>query len=347
MSIERRQINMIKKKKRRRRIVFFLIIPLLIVTFSVAGYGAMLYKKAETAFNGSFKDIEGREKSQLRTEKVDPKIDNVSILFIGVDESDTRNFGSATRSDALMLATLNEKEKSVKLVSIPRDSYVYLPEVGYKTKINHAHAYGGPKASIEAVETLFDIPVDYYVKMNFHAFIDVVDALDGINVEVPYEMYEQDSKDTAKAIHLLPGMQTLDGEEALALARTRKKDNDIERGKRQQEILKGVMQKAISANALTKYDDIIQAIGDNMETNMTFDEMKALSSYGLKKKLDLNTLSLEGEDTYIENIYYWLLDDTSLANTSLELQKHLEINPTTAGESDYSRQGTEDASSYE
>ncbi|WP_201714398.1 LCP family protein [Rossellomorea arthrocnemi] len=347
MSIERSHVNMIKKKKRRRRIVFFLIIPLLIVTFSVAGYGAMLYKKAETAFNGSFKDIQGREKSQLRTEKVDPKIDNVSILFIGVDESDTRNFGSATRSDALMLATLNEKEKSVKLVSIPRDSYVYLPEVGYKTKINHAHAYGGPKASIEAVETMFNIPVDYYVKMNFHAFIDVVDALDGINVEVPYEMYEQNSKDTANAVHLLPGMQSLDGEEALALARTRKKDNDIERGKRQQEILKGVMQKAISANALTKYDDIIQAIGDNMETNMTFDEMKALSSYGLKKKLDMNTLSLEGEDTYIENVYYWLLDETSLANTSIELQDHLEIDPTTAGESDYSEQSVEDSDSYE
>jgi polyisoprenyl-teichoic acid--peptidoglycan teichoic acid transferase len=341
MSSERTYRKMIKKKKRRRRVVFFLIIPLLIISFSVAGYGALLYKKAETVFNGSYKDIEGREKSQLRTEKVDPKMDNVSILFIGVDESETRNFGSATRSDALMLATLNEKEKSVKLVSIPRDSYVYLPEVGYKTKINHAHAYGGPKASIEAVETLFNIPVDYYVKMNFHAFIDVVDALDGINVEVPYEMYEQNSKDTANAIHLLPGRQTLDGEEALALARTRKKDNDIERGKRQQEILKGVMQKAISANALTKYDDIIQAIGDNMETNMTFDEMKALSSYGLKKKLDMNTLSLEGEDTYIENVYYWLLDDTSLANTSIELQDHLEIDRTTAVEDDYSDQNAE------
>ncbi|TMU84094.1 LytR family transcriptional regulator [Bacillus sp. BHET2] len=339
MSIEKANRNNMKKKKRRRRIVFFLIIPLLIVTFSVAGYGALLYKKAETVFNDSYNNIDGREKSDLREEKVDPNIDNVSILFIGVDESETRNFGSTTRSDALMLATLNEKDKSVKLVSIPRDSYVYLPEVGYKTKINHAHAFGGPKASIEAVETMFNIPVDYYVKMNFNAFIDVVDALNGINVEVPYELYEQNSKDKANAIHLLPGEQNLDGEEALALARTRKQDNDIERGKRQQEILKGIMKRAVSANALTKYDDIIQAIGDNMETNMTFDEMKALSSYGLKKKLDMNTLSLEGEDTYIDNIYYWLLDDTSLANTSIELQDHLEINRTTAGE--------EDPSSYE
>jgi polyisoprenyl-teichoic acid--peptidoglycan teichoic acid transferase len=334
-----RYIKQQRKKKRRRRIFYFIIVPLLIVTFSVAGYGALLYKKAETVFNDSFNNIEGREKSDLRDKQVDPNIDNVSILFIGVDESDTRNYGSSTRSDALMLATLNEKEKSVKLVSIPRDSYVYLPEVGYNTKITHAHAYGGPKASIEAVESMFDIPVDYYVKMNFHAFIDVVDALDGINVEVPYEMYEQDSKDTKDAIHLLPGMQTLDGEEALALARTRKMDSDIQRGQRQQEILKGVMKKAISANALTKYDDIMQAIGDNMETNMTFQEMKALSSYGLKKQLDLTTLSLEGEDAYIEGIYYWMPDDTSLANTSIELRDHLEVETGTADGTDGSGTG--------
>jgi polyisoprenyl-teichoic acid--peptidoglycan teichoic acid transferase len=334
MSMDRYYLKQQKKKKRRRRIFYFIVVPLLILTFSVAGYGALLYKKAETVFNDSFNTIEGREKSDLRDKQVDPNIDNVSILFIGVDESDTRNYGSATRSDALMLATLNEKNKSVKLVSIPRDSYVYLPEVGYNTKINHAHAYGGPKASIETVETMFNIPVDYYVKMNFHAFIDVVDALGGINVEVPYELFEQNSKDTKNAIHLQPGMQSLDGEEALALARTRKMDNDIERGKRQQEILKGVMNKAISANALTKYDNIIQAIGDNMETNMTFDEMKALSSYGLQKKLNLSTLSIEGEDSYIEGVYYWQLDDTSLANTANDLREHLGIDPSTAESSE-------------
>jgi polyisoprenyl-teichoic acid--peptidoglycan teichoic acid transferase len=334
MSIDRYYLKHQKKKKRRRRIFYFIVVPMLILTFTVAGYGALLYKKAETVFNESFNQIEGREKSDLRDKQVDPNMDNVSILFIGVDESDTRNYGSATRSDALMLATLNEEDKSVKLVSIPRDSYVYLPEVGYNTKINHAHAYGGPKASIEAVESLFNIPVDYYVKMNFHAFIDVVDALDGINVEVPYELYEQNSKDTQDAIHLLPGKQTLDGEEALALARTRKMDSDIERGKRQQEILKAIMKKAISANALTKYDDIIQAIGDNMETNMTFDEMKALSSYGLKKQLDLTTINLEGEDSYIEGVYYWQLDDTSVANTSIELRDHLGLDTTTAGTSE-------------
>ena len=85
----------------------------------------------------------------------------------------------------------------------------------------------------------------------------------------------------------MPGEQTLDGEEALALARTRHYDNDIERGKRQQMILQGIVKKAASANALTKYDDILEAIGNNMATNMTFSEMKAFSSYGLTKKLSI------------------------------------------------------------
>jgi polyisoprenyl-teichoic acid--peptidoglycan teichoic acid transferase len=323
---ERHRLKQIKKrKKRRKRILYFVLVPILLIAFSAAGYGAYLYKKAETVFSESYTTLDGREKSDKREKQVDPMVDNVSVLFIGVDESKNRNYGDSSRSDALMLATLNEKDKTVKLVSIPRDSYVYVPEVGYKTKINHAHAYGGPKATIETVEEVLDIPVDYYVKMNFYAFMDVIDALNGIKVDVPYELYEKDSDDENNAIHLQPGVQKLNGEEALALARTRKLDSDIERGKRQQEIIKAVVKKAASANSFSKYDDVIEAIGKNMETNMTFEEMKSFTNYGLSGKIDLETLSLEGADTYIEGIYYWQLDDTSLANTSNELKDHLEI----------------------
>ena len=325
MPVDRHYQRVVKKKKRRRRFLFFLIIPVLLIAFSAAGYGAYLYKKAETVFSNSYKDLDGREKSDKRTDIVDPEVDNVSVLFIGVDGSDSRDFGEKTRSDALMLATLNEKEKTVKLVSIPRDSYVYIPEVGYNTKINHAHFFGGPKATIETVEQTLDIPVDYYVKMNFYAFMDVIDALNGINVEVPYEIFEKDAEDNHDAIHLQPGKQKLNGEEALALARTRKQDNDIERGKRQQEIIKAIMKKAVSANSVSKYDDIIEAIGSNMETNMTFDEMKALTSYGLNGKLDLETLSLAGEDDYIDGTYYWSLDEENLDEVSETLKNHLDL----------------------
>lgn len=325
MSIDRYHLKKQRKKKRKRRIFLFLIVPALILTFSIAGYGAVLYKKAETVFNDSFQKIEGREKSDLRTEKVDPNIDNVSILFIGVDESNTRKFGKSTRSDALMLATLNNDTKSVKLVSIPRDSYTYIPEVGYNTKINHAHAFGGPKATIETVEELFDIPVDYYVKMNFHAFIDVVDALNGIKIDVPFEMYEQNSRDEQDAIHLQEGVQKLDGEEALAFARTRKMDNDIERGKRQQEIMQSIMKKAVSVDGISQYDKVMEAIGDNMTTDIPFNEMKSFVSYGTSGKINVETLPLDGADDYIEGVYYYQLDEPALEEVKEELKGHLQV----------------------
>jgi polyisoprenyl-teichoic acid--peptidoglycan teichoic acid transferase len=324
--MNRHHIKRKRRKVKRRRVFWLLVFPLLLLALSATGYGAYLYKKAESIANGSYKELDGREKSNLRDEVVDPSEDNISILFIGIDDSESRNFGTATRSDALMLATFNKKENSVKLLSIPRDSYVYIPEVGYSTRINHAHAFGGPKATIETVENLLDVPVDYYVRMNFYAFIDVVDALGGIEVNVPYEIYEKDTEDNRNAIHLLPGEQKLNGEEALALARTRKKDNDIERGKRQQEIMKAILKKAISVNAITKYTDVMEAIGDNMETNMKFSEMRALLSYGIKNQLTIDSLTLEGSDGYQSGIgYIYELDEEDLESVKTTLKKHLDV----------------------
>ena len=138
--------------------------------------------------------VENQSKKEYAA--VDPKEDSVSILIMGVDDSKERNFGDATRTDALILATFNVNDKSVKMVSIPRDSYVYIPEEKKKDKITHAHAFGGTEATIETVEELFDIPVDYFFKVNFNAFIDVVDALGGITVDVPITFTEQDSNDS-------------------------------------------------------------------------------------------------------------------------------------------------------
>ena len=187
----------------------------------------------------AYEELDDRKKSLLRDEAVEPLKDNVSILFIGVDESELRSQSdSNSRSDALLVATLNNKEKSVKLVSIPRDSYVYVPDRGRNDKITHAHAFGGTRGTIDTVEGALDIPIDYYVKMNFNAFIEVVDALGGIDAEVPYDYTELDENDQ-RTIQLEKGMQHLDGKHALALARTRKLDSDIERGKRQQMIIAG------------------------------------------------------------------------------------------------------------
>lgn len=318
------RINKRKRKVRKKRVYLFLI-PTLAVLFAVSWWIVSLYIEASSVLTDSYEN-DGREKSDLRDEIVDPKVDNVSILIMGVDENDHRDNKGNSRTDTLILATLNKEEKSVKMLSIPRDSLVYIPERGYEDKINHAHYFGGPKSTVETVENLLDIPVDYWVKLNFNAFVEVVDALNGINVEVPYEFKESNSMDKRDAIHLLPGMQLLDGEEALALARTRKHDSDVERGKRQLQIIKSVLDKAISVQSIMKYDDIIRAVGENMSTNMKFDEMKSFIAYGTNgSNLGIDSFTLEGTD-YWPDKYYWLIDEEALGETKTILKDHLEIN---------------------
>ncbi|MFA1821417.1 LCP family protein [Virgibacillus oceani] len=330
-----------KKKRRLRKRALFILIPLVTLFLGVVSYGTYLYLKADSVLSDSYVD-DNVEKSDLREEKVDPQVDNVSILIMGVDANDHRDNTETARTDALMVATLNEEDKSVNLVSIPRDSYVHIPEVGYEDKINHAHFYGGPSATRETVENLLDIPIDYWVRVNFHAFVDVVDALDGITAEVPYEFTESNSMDQRDAIHLLEGEQELDGEEALALARTRKLDNDIERGKRQQDIIEAMVEKTASVSSILKFDDIIDAVGSNMATNMSFSEMKSFLSYGTSgSSLQIDSMTLEGDDYQPGNTYYWQLDEVALNETKSILQDHLEVTNTVQAESESSSETSE------
>ncbi|BDG45758.1 MULTISPECIES: LCP family protein [Parageobacillus] len=315
---ERKRYKKRKKKKRRRRILFGLFILSLLLLASSLGYASFLMHKAESVMNKSYEMLR-----HDNTKSLDPKKDNFAVLFIGVDDSRSRNFKKDTRSDALILATFNAKDKSVKMVSIPRDSYVYIPCEDKYDKITHAHAYGGVKCTVESVENLFDIHINYYVKMNFYAFMDVVDALGGIEVEVPYDIKEKDSEDHRNAIVLKKGLHKLNGEEALALARTRKKDNDIERGKRQQEILKAILKKASQASSITKYDDVIEAVGSNMKTNFTFDQIKSLVYYVISNKnISIESLHLTGTD-HNDGVYYYMLDEQSVQEISETLQNHL------------------------
>lgn len=316
----------VKKKKRSSKASLIIKVALLLVAsllICVTAYGVYITKQAEHAANSAHEVLEGRDVSALREEKVEPVNDNVSILFVGVDDSENRGQGSEnSRSDALILATLNNTTKTIKMLSIPRDSYVYIPSVGYKDKITHAHALGGTLSTIETVEKLFDVPIDYYVRMNFNAFIDVVDALGGIEAEVPYALHEKDEFDR-NTINLKPGLQHLNGSQALALARTRKQDSDIQRGIRQQEILTAITNKVASVDSITKYDDVIKAIGDNMKTNMTFSEMKSFLSYLTKGKPRIDSLTLEGNDDMSTGVSYYQLDQQSVDDVSEILNNHL------------------------
>lgn len=330
--LSRMERRTLRRKKRRRRIFLFVVLPILLISAAAGIYAASLLNKAELALDQAYTplDREGRG--------IKPNVDNVSVLIMGVDDSSTREFDSSARTDALLVATFNKEANSIKLLSIPRDSYVYIPEVGYKDKINHAHAFGGPLATIETVEELLEIPIDFYVKINFDAFVDIVDALGGIDMYVPITFTEQDSKDRQNAISLKEGYQHLNGEEALALARTRKIDSDYERGKRQQEILKAIIKKAVSVGSIPKYSQIIETIGDNMETDITKDIALKFAEYFTKgPSLQIDTLTLEGEDLWIpnkngQNIYYYGLDEHKLEEIKSILKSHLNLDTTNYGQ---------------
>lgn len=299
-----------------------LLVVLILLLAIGGGYFYYLFHSGKKAAENAYVE-NSRTKSELRDESVQPLTDNISIMIVGIDDSEKRGQGEGnSRSDALLVATLNNKDKSIKLVSIPRDSYVYIPTVGYKDKITHAHAYGGIDATRETVEGLLNVPIDYYFRVNFDAFIEIVDALGGVTVDVPYEINELDENDK-RTVHLMPGTQEVNGREALALARTRHQDSDVERGKRQQMILEAIASKATSVTSFTKYDNVLAAVGNNMQTDMTFDEMKALFAYLQNGMPDIDSLSLKGSDDMSTGIYYYLLQDDSLLETRQTLQKHL------------------------
>lgn len=325
-----------KSKNSKKRTIIKVVIALaLSVLICGSAYGIYLVKKAENAADDAFETAGDRDKSDLREEQVEPLHDNVSILFIGVDNSEKRDQSeNVTRSDALVLATLNNEDKSIKLVSIPRDTYAYIPDADQSDKITHAYGYEGPSSTIETVEELLEVPVDYYVRMDFEAFIDVVDALDGIEATVPYDLEEKDENDVHGAIVLEEGLQTLDGREALALARTRHYDNDIERGKRQQMIIESIMDKILTASSLSKYGNVIDAIGDNMKTNLRFQDMQAFFEYAKNGKPQVETLTLDGTDDMSTGVYYWQLDEESLMEVQDILQSHLGLKPDTSSMSE-------------
>ncbi|MGR5869002.1 LCP family protein [Bacillus pacificus] len=348
-----------KKSKKKTKIIISVILFFLIVG---GGYTWFLVNKASSAVRNAAHDLARGDKSDLRDKVVKPITNNVSVLVMGVDESDVRGkeYGDAIRTDALLLATFNKDSKTVKLLSIPRDTYTYIPVEKKKDKITHAHAYGstkngkdgGPQASIDAVEKLLNVPVDYFVKFNFKSFMKIVDDLGGIEVDVPVEFTEQDSNDNADAIHLKKGVQKLNSEEALALARTRHIDSDAMRGQRQQLVIEAILKKLTSVGSVTKVGNIIDDINGQFVTNLTFDDMLSFHKYGSDSEIE--KLQIQGEDCYMAKgddtcsksagggrTYYYNPDKKELAKVTNDLRTHLGLPAYTKTDSDSKKTSTE------
>lgn len=315
------------RRSKKRRLLWFILIPLLIVAIGGGGYFSHIYSKAKSIVNNAYSELSRGDKSDKREKAVKPMTDNISVLIMGVDESDIRekSYGSATRTDALLLATINKNDKSVKLVSIPRDTRVYIKSREKQDKITHAHVFGGVDSTIDTVENFLNVPVDYYVKFNFKSFIKIVDSLGGIDVNVPVEFTEQNSKDEPNAIHLKKGLQHLNGEEALALARTRHIDSDYMRGQRQQLILEAIAEKALSINSINKIENLLDAVDHDLKTNLTFDDIMTITKNTMGSNLKMDKLQVKGDDEYINSTYYYVPEEKSVQDISKALKQHLGV----------------------
>jgi polyisoprenyl-teichoic acid--peptidoglycan teichoic acid transferase len=320
--------NTKKKYWSKKRVAWYVTIPIIALLLAGSIYGFFLVNKAKEVTAQAYSPL---EKSDRRNEAVKPLTDHISILIMGVDESEKRAsaYGEAIRTDALMLLTLNKDDKSMKLLSIPRDTRVYIDSRKRMDKITHAHVFGGVESTVKTVEEFLDIPVDYYVKFNFNSFIEIVDSLGGIDVDVPVSFTEQDSNDKQGAIKIEKGYQHLNGEQALALARTRHIDSDMMRGQRQQLVLEAILQKALSVQSINKLPDLLDAIAGNFTTNLTFDDMYTIAKNMALAPLQLEKLQVEGEDKYIDHIYYYQPVMDSVLTVSNTLRQHIGLDPTT------------------
>lgn len=243
----------------------------------------------------------------------------VNILIMGLDEA--RDVAGATpndlvgRTDTMLLVRVNPEEKSVNVMSIPRDTRVEIPGHGMD-KINQANFDGGAKLAAQTVMQNFDnVKIDRYVRVSTVAFKEIVDLVGGIEVMVPKPMKYED-KTQGLVIDLKPGLQTLNGDQAEQFARFRQDEyGDIGRVQRQQVLLKALRQRMANPIVLTKLPQIVRVLQTYIDTNLTTEEMLALGGFGLNldSHEDLHMVMLPGRFSSPEEYTasYWISDQSA------------------------------------
>lgn len=214
----------------------------------------------------------------------------VTVLLLGLDYRDWSSNEKASRSDTMILLTLDPQTKTAGILSIPRDLWVSIP--GFKHgKINTAYylgdAYqipgGGPALAVKTVENLLGVPINYYAQIDFGAFVRFIDEIGGVKINVPSEitidLLGTGSKTKKK---LKPGNQILPGEWALAYARARYTDGgDFDRARRQQQVIMGIRDRILSLDILPvliqKAPTLFNELSSGIRTNLTLDEVIKLA----------------------------------------------------------------------
>lgn len=264
-------------------------------------------------------DVRKNEDIEILKSSKDKKLtEPFTALIMGVDSTkDGLTANQAFNGDTLIMVTFNPNTLTATMFSIPRDMYVPIAcNHNRYAKINSSAAYGS-SCVIKTIQQLTGIDIDYYVKMNFKGVVDLVNSLDGITVDIEEPDFQRNGKYDCGAhkvceqnslrqfgnnlIYIDTGMQTLNGEQALAYARNRHQwaISDIARNQHQQQIIEATAQKLKTVNSTKQFENILNSVSNNIETNMTPEQILSFYEVGKDMLLNSSSSSLSIKKTYL------------------------------------------------
>ena len=288
---------------------FFLIFTLL--------FGAAFYLYFER--DESKKITEVSEK----TEELDvkEKKERVNILLLGIDALNGDYEANVSRTDTMMLLSIDPKTDTAFILSIPRDSRVKIRGRQGMDKINHAHAYGGVDLALKTTKDFLQIPIHHYVRVDYQALFKTIDDIGGVEIDVPINMKYSDPRATPPLkIDLKKGKQILDGQKSMEYLRFRKgyANQDLGRINAQQEFIQAVLEKIISPSSIIRVPQYIETIFMYVDTDMTKKDMLELAKQGLRiKPSEIQKSVVPGDSATISGISYYKVNEEHL-KTDLE-----------------------------
>ena len=257
------------------------------------------------------KEMKKTETSEIEIASTNKSVtEPFTILLMGIDSTDeVLSKNAVANGDTLILITFNPKTLNATMVSIPRDSYVPIACWSNKAenKITHAAGYGND-CMINTIQNYFGITIDYYAKINFKGLVKLVNAVGGVEVDVPTQLCTDDSS-RGSTVCINPGRQTLNGEQALVFARNRKSlvNGDFGRAQHQQEIIMALINKMKTITKVSQFTDILDTISNSLDTNLTTKQI--LEFYNVGK--DIIKRSSNAEKSNLVNIQQLYLSGSS------------------------------------
>lgn len=286
-----------------------MVLGFLVVTFlGVGAYAYTIYLQGAQALSKTYKKI-GEETKVI--EATEP----LTILLMGVDTGNAERTDQwAGNSDSMILVTVNPKTKKTVMMSMERDILTQIQQpngIIQEAKLNAAYANGGAELAISTIQKMMNIHIDRYVMVNMQGLQKMVDAVGGITVNntlgFPISIADQEPSNT---ISIGVGEQTLNGEEALVYSRMRYQDpeGDYGRQKRQREVIQKVVEKILSVNSVSHYQDILKAVSDNMQTNIEITATTIPQLLGYQDSFkNIESYQLRGEDAEIQGASYQIV----------------------------------------